>query len=144
MCDVYTKEKVGLINREFSVSFPHPKGGNFIWTCVKDHTTNEKDKDKAIGICCFYYKLFEEGEGERTIVELNGYPYLKHLIKLWQGDWVKHMAKMNEAFGMKNRLMMGGGGKRIVCPFISQEFWKCIGGVLLEVTYGKKGHNIWS
>ena len=34
---------------------------------------------------------------------------------------------MNEVIGMKNRLMMGGGGKRIVHTFRRQEFWKFIG-----------------
>ena len=24
---------------------------------------------------------------------LDGYPYLKHIIQLWIGDWVKHMKK---------------------------------------------------
>ena len=43
---------------------------------------------------------------------------------------------------MQNRLTMAGGGKRIVRPFISQEFRKCIGYILLEVTYGNKGPNI--
>ena len=45
---------------------------------------------------------------------------------------------------MKNRVTIGEGGKRIVCPFISQELWKFISCVLLEVTYGKKGNNLWS
>ena len=40
--------------------------------------------------------------------------------------------------------MMDGGGKQIVCPFKSQEFWKYIGCLLSEVTFGKKGHKIWS
>ena len=35
--EVYVKEKEDLIKREFLVSIPHPKGGNIVWTCVKDH-----------------------------------------------------------------------------------------------------------
>ena len=57
---------------------------------------------------------------------------------------MNHIAKMNEAIVTNNRFTMDAGGKRIVCPFRSQEFWKCIDYVLSEVTYGKKGHNIWS
>ena len=64
------------------MSFPHPKVGNIVWNCVKDHITNEKEKYKAIGICCFDYKLFEEGEGGGNREGLDGYPYLMHLIKL--------------------------------------------------------------
>ena len=45
---------------------------------------------------------------------------------------------MNEVVGMKNRLTISEGGKWIVFPFRSQEFWKYIGCVLLEVTCGGK------
>ena len=52
--------------------------------------------------------------------------------------------KMNEAVGTKNCLILYGGKKWQVCPFRRQELWKYIGCILLAVTYGKKGHNIWS
>ena len=51
---------------------------------------------------------------------LDGYPYLKHIIQLWPGDWVKQMAKMNELVGMKNRSAVDRGGKRLVRPFKRQ------------------------
>ena len=57
--ELYTKENEDLINREFLVSVPHTKGGNIVWTCVKDNTIKEKEKCKAIRICVFDYKLFE-------------------------------------------------------------------------------------
>ena len=75
---------------------------------------------------------------------LDEYHYLKHKIQLWPGDWVKQMEKINEAVGMNNRVTVSGGGKRIVRNFISQELWKFIDCVLLAVTYGGKGHNLWS
>ena len=50
---------------------------------------------------------------------------------------------MNEAVGIKNRVTMNGGGKRLVRTFKRQEFWKCIGFILQAVTYGKKGHKLW-
>ena len=70
-----------------------------------------KEKYKAIGICGFDYKLFEEDEGGWLIEGLYGYIYLKHLIKLCPGDWVKHMEKMNEMVGMNNHLLISGGNK---------------------------------
>ena len=54
------------------------------------------------------------------------------------------MAKMNEAVCMKNHFTSNGGGKRLVCLFKRQEFWKCIGCIILSATYGKKGHKLWS
>ena len=67
---------------------------------------------------------------------------MNHLIQLWMGDSVKHMSKMNEAVGMKNCFTMNGGGKKLVRPFKRQDFWKCIGCILSEVTYGKIGHRL--
>ena len=54
------------------------------------------------------------------------------------------MEKTNEAVTMKNRVTLNGGGKCQVKKFTRQEFWKCIGCILSAVTYGKKGHNLWS
>ena len=50
---------------------------------------------------------------------------------------------MNEAIGMMNLVTMNGGWERLVCRFKRQEFWKCISCIILAVTYGKKGTNIW-
>ena len=54
---------------------------------IKDHVIEEKEYYKEIGVRGFDYSLFEEKKdgGERE--GLDGSPYLKHLIKLWPGDW---------------------------------------------------------
>ena len=52
------------------------------------------------------------------------------------------IAKNNEMVGMKIIFTIYGGGERLVRPFKSQEFWKCIVCVLSEFTYGKKVHKI--
>ena len=57
---------------------------------------------------------------------------------------MNQMAKMNEAVGMKNHVTINGGGKRLVIPFRSHEFCKCIGCTLSAVNYGNKGHKRWS
>ena len=92
-----------MIKRDFLVSVPHPKGGSIVWTCVKDHITNENEDHKDIGLRGFDYKLFEVEEGGGTKKVLDDHPYLKHIIHLWPGDWVKQMTKMNGAVGIKNR-----------------------------------------
>ena len=89
---------------------------------MTDHIIDEKDDYKDIGLRGFDCKLFEKEEGEGAIEGLYGYPYLKHLTQLWPGDWVKQIAKINEAVGMKNRFMMDGEGKLSVRPFKRQEF----------------------
>ena len=48
------------------MSFTHQKGGNIVWTCVKDHIIDEKQQYTTIGLHGFDYKLFEKEEGGRT------------------------------------------------------------------------------
>ena len=61
------------------------------WTCVKVRIIDEKDDYKNIGLHGFDYKLFWEEGGGGTRWGLEGYPYLKHRIKLRTGYWVKQM-----------------------------------------------------
>ena len=78
------------------------KGGEIVWTCVKDHIIDEKDKYKDIGKRGFDYTFFEEEGGGGNREGLDGYPYLRRLIQLCPGDWAKQMADTNEAVDMKN------------------------------------------
>ena len=57
---------------------------------------------------------------------------------------MKQTVKTNEVVGMKNRITMAGGNKRLVRPFRRQDLQKYIGYVLLAVTYGRKGHKLWN
>ena len=68
---------------------------------------------------------------------------MKHLIQLWPGDWLKQIEKMNEAFSMKNRFTMDGGGTPLVRPFKRKYLCKYV-GYILSVIYGNKGHKLWS
>ena len=72
----------------------HPKGGSIVWTCVKNHIIDEKEDYKDIEIRGFDYKSFEEEEGGGTRKGLYGYPYLKHIIQFWPGNWVKQTEKL--------------------------------------------------
>ena len=101
-----------MIKRDCLVSVPHTKGGAIVWTFVKDHIIYEKEYYKYIVIRGVYYKLFDEDEGGGNREGLDGYPYLKHLIQFWPGDWVKRMEKINEAVGMK--IFCGGWGSETV------------------------------
>ena len=60
---------------------------------MKDHVIEEKEDYKEIRLHGFDYSLFEEKEGRGKREGIYGYPYLKHLIKLWPGDWVRQMEK---------------------------------------------------
>ena len=42
------------------------KWGNIVWTCVKENIIKENEDYKAIGLCGFGYKLFEEEESREV------------------------------------------------------------------------------
>ena len=48
---------------------------------------------------------------------LDRYPYLKHIIQLWPGYWVKKMKKTNEVVGDNSCLDKSRGGGRLVWNF---------------------------
>ena len=53
-----------MIKKDFLLAVPHPKRGGIVWTCVEDNVVGEKEEYKAIELRGFYYKLFQEEEGE--------------------------------------------------------------------------------
>ena len=75
------------------MSVPHPKGGAIVRTFLKDHIIDKREDYNDIGLHGFDYKLIEEDEGGGNREVLDGYPYLKHLIQLWSGYWVKNISK---------------------------------------------------
>ena len=82
-----------MTNIYFSVSISHLKGGDIVWTCVKDRIINAKEQYEAIGLHGLDYKLFEGEECGGTRKLLDGYPYLKHLIQLCPGGCMKQIKK---------------------------------------------------
>ena len=46
--------------RYSSMTFPHLKIGNIVWTSVEDNIINEKEEYKAIRLHGFNYRIFEE------------------------------------------------------------------------------------
>ena len=54
-------EREGVVDKtNFSMSVPYPKGGDIVWTCVKDDIIKGKKDYQSIGLRGFGYKLFEE------------------------------------------------------------------------------------
>ena len=55
-----------------------------------------KEEYKSVGLHGCYYKLFEEEEVGGVQESIDGYPYLKHLVKLWTGYREEHLGNINE------------------------------------------------
>ena len=52
------------------MSITHLKGGNIVWTCVKDHIIDENEQYESIGLSGFDYKLFDKEGGRGNREEL--------------------------------------------------------------------------
>ena len=63
------------------------------------------------------------------------YPYLKHIIELWPGYWEEQLGEINEVFREQNCHQKKIGKTRVVRKFYENEFSKCIGCIISEVTY---------
>ena len=53
------------------------------------------------------------------------------------------MVEINEAVGENNCIDRYGGKSFLVFHCKVHEFWKCIGCIILAVTYGTKGTQVW-
>ena len=74
---------------------------------------------------------------------LDGYTYLKDMIKLCTGYCVDQISKMIEAVGKRICLNKLGGKTWLLWNFSKKGFWVCIGCILLAVNFGNKGHILW-
>ena len=65
-----------------------------LWEVVDNHVVEEPSDHEYIRLRGFYFIIFEEDE-ERVAREECSEPYLKMLIKLWPGDWIDQLNRMN-------------------------------------------------
>ena len=72
-------------------------------------------------------------------------PYLKMLIKLWPGDWIDQLKKINKKVDEENgkQRVKGNVRYRKVRHFSSSELWKNIGCLVSSPTFGLRGSRLW-
>ena len=70
--------------------------------------------------------------------------YLKMLIKLWPGDWIDQLKRMNQKVDEENgeQRVKGNVRYRKVRRFSSCEFWKNIGCLVSAPTFGLGGSRL--
>ena len=106
--DVYTKQKGKLIKKCVLVYVPHQRGGDIVWTCVKDDIIKENEDYKSIELRGFDYNCFEEEEGvggSIGIIQVSLFYSSNSVVSsvLCQAD-----GKMNELVDDNNRLYKSG------------------------------------
>ena len=67
------------------------------------------------------------------------------LIKLWPGDWIIQLKRMNRKVEEENGKALNKGNVRYrkVCRFSSNEFWKNIGCLVSATTFGLGVLRLW-
>ena len=72
-------------------------------------------------------------------------PCLKMLIKLWPGDWIDQLKRMNQKVYEENgkQRVKYNVRYRKVRRFSSCEFWKNIGCLVSAPTFGLGGSRLW-
>ena len=67
------------------------------------------------------------------------------LIKLWPGDWMTRLKRMNKKVVKDNGKALNKGNVRYlkVRRFSSNEFWNNIGCLVSDPTFGLGGSRLW-
>ena len=67
------------------------------------------------------------------------------LIKLWPGDWISQLKRMNLKVDEENGKSLNKGNVqyRKFCCLLSNEFWKNIGCLVSAPTFGLGGLRLW-
>ena len=68
-----------------------------LWEVVAYHVVEEPCDHVDIGLRGFDFNIFDEDEEGVVREECSG-SYLKMLIKLWPGDWIDQLKRMNQKY----------------------------------------------
>ena len=108
---------------------------------VVDHAVVEPTYHEDIGLWGFYLNFF--GEDEEGVVREGSseFPCLLMLIKLWPGDCMNHIKRINQKMYEDNGKSLNKVNVRYqkVHRFPSNGFWKNIGCLVSAPTFGLGG-----
>ena len=121
--DLYLNEKEKLVKGKYSVEVVGHDKKRVLWEVVGDHVVEEPCDHEDIGLRGFDFNILDEDEEGVVREECSG-PYLKMLIKLWPGDWIDQLKRMNQKVYEENGIQRVKGIVRYrkVRRFSSCEF----------------------
>ena len=79
---------------KYSVEFGGHDNKKVLWEVVGDYVVEEPSDHEDIGQRGSDFNIFNEDE-EGVVMEGCSEPYLNILIKLWPGDWISKLKRMN-------------------------------------------------
>ena len=125
---LYLNEKEKLVKGKYSVEVVGHDKKKVLWEVVGDHVVEEPCDHEDIVLRGFDFNIYNE-DNEGVVMEECSGPYLKMLIRLWPGDWLDQLKRMNQKVDEENgkQRVKGNFWYRKVRRFSSCEFWKNIG-----------------
>ena len=95
MWDLYANDKEQLVKGKYLVEVVGHNKKKVIREVVDDHVVEEPSDHEDIVLRGFDFNIFDEDE-EGVVKEGCSEPYLKMLFKLWPGDWIDQLKRMNQ------------------------------------------------
>ena len=98
-------------------------------------TDSKESEYKNIGLRDYNFAIFENDTDKKKT------PYLDLLLRLWHGDWLDQLQKMNNAIKHFN-VHQGPSRSRDVKTFSPREWWKCHGVMIAAPGVGMGGWSL--
>ena len=143
MWEVHKKYKEEFIKRYIFLRFHIPKESILfvlVWMITILSRRTIRRKLDYMGFIIHSFKKRVWGGVQYGIYR---YPNLKHLIELCPGYWEEYWGMINELDSDRNKYEFKEGNIWMVWRFPKKDIWKCIGYIILEMTYGKKVCRLW-
>ena len=99
--DLYVNDKEQPVKGKYSVEVVGHDKNKVRWEVVDDHVVEEPSDNEDIGLRGFDFNIFDKDE-EGVVREGCSELYLLMLIKLWPGDWISQLKRMNRKVDEEN------------------------------------------
>ena len=112
-----------------------------LWEVVDDHVVEDPTDHEEIGLRGFDFNVFNEDKEGFVREGSSEFPYLLMSTKLWHGDWMIQLNRMNQKVDEEiwKALSKGNVRYRNVRRFSSNELWKNIGCLVSAPIFGLGG-----
>ena len=111
---------------------------------IEDHVVEDNTDHDEIRLWGFDFNFFDRDKKGEVREGSTEFPYLLILMKLWTGYWKNQSKKMNLRVDQENgkEMFIGNGWYQKICRFSSNAFWKKIGCLISDPTFGFGGSRL--
>ena len=143
--DVYVNKKDKLVKGGYLVEVVSNEKKKVIWEVFNNHVIEEPTDHEEIVLQGFDFNLFDGDEKGVVREGFSEFPYLLMLIKIWHWNWKTKLKTKKQKVDEDNwkALVKGNVRYRKFRWFSRNEFWKNIGCLVSDPTFGLGGPRLW-